>query len=111
MSEMKFFKFRQNNSGGYFDGYHNVLIEARNAIEANELAQASGLVYFEDRGDCVECCGYRWSEFWASDITVDGYTIFSRELIEEGEHIRLQGYFSGAGDSVIVYYDGTTEEF
>ena len=58
---MAFFRFRQNNSRGFFKGYKLVIIEADNAKEANRLVlETTPDVYFEHRsGDCG-CCGPRW---------------------------------------------------
>ena len=64
----KFYHFRQTNSGGKFVVNENlnvhVIIEARNAEQANTLAESLG-IYFngcEDNYnyDC-QCCGDRWS--------------------------------------------------
>lgn len=57
---MKFFTYRQNNSGGSFDSDHErgishfVVIEAQNAAYANYKATEIGI-------DC-SCCGDRWYE-------------------------------------------------
>jgi hypothetical protein len=57
----KFYKFRQNNSGGSFiKPAVNVIIEADSAKEANEIALTKG-VYFDESRDCY-CCGSRWYE-------------------------------------------------
>ncbi len=63
---MMFYKFRQNNSGGWFviddQVAITVFIEANSAEEANQLAQQHG-IYFDgvaDGQDC-ECCGDRWN--------------------------------------------------
>lgn len=62
---MSWFTFRQNNSGGYWDGPIWVFVEADTAEEANERAVADGPVYFNGAGeagpDCP-CCGSRWHE-------------------------------------------------
>ncbi len=64
---MKWFAFRQNNSGGVWKPpARNILIEARNANEANEIAIKNG-VYFEESDDCIICCGYRWYKAEDSD--------------------------------------------
>lgn len=61
---LKYFDFDQNNSGGTFDfdadkGISTkVIIQARDAEEANYLATRIGL-YFDGYGDC-SCCGDRW---------------------------------------------------
>ncbi len=61
---MKFYTFRQNNSGGSFtvdeNVAHTVVIQASDARDANERAAAIGL-YFDGEGDCP-CCGTRWDE-------------------------------------------------
>ena len=62
-------EFYQNNSGGVTYGPDHVDVQAPTAEEANALAEASGLVYFDDDYslDC-ECCGARWSRVgdWAT---------------------------------------------
>jgi hypothetical protein len=69
---MSFYTFRQNNSGGFYDGFPFVIIEASSPVQANELAQDYG-VYFNgvEQGRDCPCCGDRWytmSESDASDI-------------------------------------------
>lgn len=63
---MKWYIFRQNNSGGKWKGPSVVYVQAKDADEANDLAVESGVIYFDNecRIDC-ECCGPRWTE--ASD--------------------------------------------
>jgi len=68
---MPFFTFRQNNSGGFFQGFETVIVEAANAAEANDVALEYG-VYFDGAGsiDC-DCCGDRWyrvRDFDAEDV-------------------------------------------
>lgn len=68
---MPFYTFRQNNSGGVFDGPAIALvIEADSADEANDIAQADHGVYFDDDYsiDC-ECCGTRWYPVSEDDAT------------------------------------------
>lgn len=66
MINLKWFTYDQNNSGGVFDfdagrGISaKVIVQARDAREANYRAQRIGL-YFDGSGDC-SCCGDRWSE-------------------------------------------------
>ena len=64
---MKWFEFRQNNSGGSFDESvgEYVFVQANSAEEANSIAETHG-VYFngcENGSDC-ECCGDRWDTAW-----------------------------------------------
>jgi hypothetical protein len=67
-----FYTYRQNNSGGSFEindaVTQFVIIEADNAAEANERAEAIGL-YFDgvDEGLDCGCCGDRWSMSWGGD--------------------------------------------
>lgn len=67
MSELNWYRFDQNNSGGSFVENdmvcHNVLIQAANADAANAKAIEVG-IYFNgcsDGRDC-DCCGDRWHE-------------------------------------------------
>jgi len=65
--ELKFYRFRQSNSGGSFvvdkKVCHEVIVEASNKEEAIEIAMDLG-IYFngvDDGFDCP-CCGDRWYE-------------------------------------------------
>ena len=67
-----YYKFRQNNSGGYFiiddDVSQTVILEADSAYEANKKAEDIG-IYFDGvhcKIDC-KCCGDRWHEVGFSD--------------------------------------------
>lgn len=104
-----FYRFSQNNSGGYFESFHEVIIEADTPEEANARAILTGHVYFDDRGDCVDCCGYRWQEFWAGDTFTDSYRVFSN--LEEAKKAAMGGYFSSTGDRMVQHADYTTEIF
>ncbi len=64
---MTYYRYRQNNSGGGFEGPAiEVFVEADSEDEADEIAQEHG-IYFDPLYliDC-ECCGNRWSEAWDS---------------------------------------------
>lgn len=70
--QTKFFTFYQNNSGGSFDidlssGISKyVIIEAKNADQANDIALGIGLYFYGcSSGNDCSCCGDRWQE--ASD--------------------------------------------
>lgn len=71
VNPLKWFEYRQNNSGGAFHvdadaGIgHYVWVQALNADEANRRAEQIGL-YFDGEGDC-SCCGDRWSDAWSDD--------------------------------------------
>lgn len=57
----RFYRYRQNNSGGFLLGPLVVFIEAFSAEEANALAPVKAGIYFEGGQDC-SCCGSRWYE-------------------------------------------------
>ncbi len=60
---MKWFVYRQNNSGGHWVGPKIIFVQAFDYSQANKIAEKNG-AYFGDPlpGDCIECCGYRWVE-------------------------------------------------
>jgi hypothetical protein len=73
---VKFFEFRQNNTGGSFEfdadagiSVH-VIIEADSGEDANRRAKLIGL-YFDgvDEGQDCPCCGDRWYGAWSSEGT------------------------------------------
>jgi len=72
---MRWFSFRQNNSGGTFvqdeDVDIHVFIEADDAIHANEYAKLHG-IYFDgvSKGRDCSCCGDRWYEVDDGDYDV-----------------------------------------
>ena len=59
-----FYHFRQNNSGGVVAGFRNIIIEAKNADQANYIAEEKTDIYFYgmDEGKDCKCCGDRWSK-------------------------------------------------
>lgn len=63
-----FFTFSQNNSGGAFEGFQFVIIEADSANEANNLAESHD-IYFDgvSKGMDCSCCGDRWARKWFDD--------------------------------------------
>jgi hypothetical protein len=72
-SESKgYFHFSQNNSGGSFhindSVAHHVIIEARDANDANRRALDVG-IYFDGCAEGIDCscCGDRWYEQWHSE--------------------------------------------
>lgn len=67
---MPFYQFRQNNSGGSFDGFVNIIIEASTPGEANEIAPEYG-IYFNgvSKGIDCDCCGDRWYRVYDHDGT------------------------------------------
>jgi hypothetical protein len=64
--QTKWYRFRQNNSGGSFrKPAVTVYVEAMDAAQANARAEGLG-IYFGGEGDC-SCCGDRWHETSESD--------------------------------------------
>lgn len=57
-----YFTFIQNNSGGFFDGPHHIIVEAPSADEANRNAVERGGIYFDGVKNDIDCscCGDRW---------------------------------------------------
>ncbi|MBB3004412.1 hypothetical protein FHX57_006794 [Paraburkholderia tropica] len=98
---LKWFRFGQNNSGGYFVEDENVCedvyVQARSAEEAIAKAET-----FCDNSDSCPCCGDRWS-FWVDDS--DG----TDEPMRYGEPVRTltKGLYSTKAK--LHHFDGTIE--
>jgi len=60
--DVKYYVYEQNNTNGYFEGPHFLIVVARNSKEANEKAKEKGGVYFDgvEKGIDCPCCGDRW---------------------------------------------------
>lgn len=107
---MAWFSWRQNNSGGYFDGPIVVAVEAGTEAEALVVAKAAGVC--DDAAYC-ECCGTRWSEGYCQEDPTKPppYGPYSAE---EGETCPLLGewpFFLHKGEAVLyIHADGTREE-
>lgn len=91
--ETKFYKFTQNNSGGYFVVDDNVcyrlFIEANNIQEAIDKAKELG-VYFDgvSKGIDCSCCGDRWYEPWEDEgLELDKWQ-------QEGYPVGIYGYYN-----------------
>jgi len=106
----KFFTFSQNNSGGRFKHDpkagigHYVIVEAKDADDANRRAEKIGL-YFNgvaDDRDC-ECCGDRWSEQWSNEGK-DTPCIYDTD-VSDGTY--TPSWIGRGLDSYIHYIDGT----
>ncbi len=76
-----FYRFRQNNSGGYFmpPAIH-VYVEADNDEQAVETFTSIEGVYLDSYRDC-SCCGGRWDEY-ISDTYSTEYEVL-RAIEEE----------------------------
>lgn len=62
---MPYYRFRQNNSGGYLcPPARNVYVEALSETDAVEVFQKIPGCYFDPdyKRDCT-CCGNRWDEY------------------------------------------------
>lgn len=85
---LKWFTYRQNNSGGSFDRDDkvdvNVIIQAHSVKEADELAKVIG-IYFNgvEKGIDCECCGDRWYGCWDDEGT-DEPMVYG-EVVKDGE--------------------------
>ena len=68
----KWFYYLQTNSHGVWKDQQCVFVEALGPIEANEIAEDIGPVYFdpEFKIDC-RCCGTRWSALDINDKPMD----------------------------------------
>lgn len=120
----KFFTFNQNNSGGRFVVDHRrgishyVIVEARSAQEANQLAEQLGL-YFDGVGDC-NCCGNRWSEagLWG-ETGSDRPEVYSTPVAGQSrEGTKLDGskygpswFIKDGPEGYIHYLDNVIEPF
>ena len=102
-----FYRYRQNNSGGYFHQDDHVgvevYIEAKDAVEADRLAENVG-IYFHGLGDC-SCCGNRWHHAWEEGENETPY--------EETERLPYNSLVNWMDETTVHIYnfDGTHEKF
>lgn len=94
---MKYYEFRQNNSGGWFDVDDRVTlsvwIQATSANDANILADSLGIYFNGCRSgiDC-DCCGDRWYPVTDDDgeDLPDRFSAAGSMFIEDGKaHTRI----------------------
>jgi len=116
---LRWFVFRQNNSGGSFDYDENVgihvYIQATSAKEANNRAEAIG-IYFngcEDGRDC-DCCGDRWYSLWGDESGQDEFPMIG--MFIRGADFQYRDYAlldevgsMKDGYDVFHFYDGTRQ--
>lgn len=99
--DLKWFRFSQNNSGGYFVENENVceevFVQARNAAEAIAKAET-----FCDNSDSCRCCGDRWS-FWVEDSDGTDEPMFC------DEPVRMAKKSSYRGKAKLHHFDGHVE--
>jgi hypothetical protein len=78
-----FYKYSQNNSGGYWNGPKNIIVEADSPEQADEIAEQNG-VYFNGcfTGQDCSCCSNRWSRAWGDgDEKPEIYGIASDDYV------------------------------
>lgn len=84
---MKFYTYRQTNSGGEFIVNEKlsqfVIIEANSHVEANAKAEEVG-IYFNGciTGEDCSCCGDRWEELDEYDIGTETPEIHGKKPSE-----------------------------
>jgi hypothetical protein len=78
---MPWYHFRQNNSGGSFEGPETIHIEAKTSLEANNIAVTVG-VYFNGVDDGIDCscCGDRWRRAEDWDPTSDVPSLYGEPI-------------------------------
>lgn len=108
-----FYTFRQNNSGGSFDIDGEVslyvIIEAKNADEADRLAQERASIYFNgcDEGLDCPCCGDRWSMQYDDNDGTESPEIYGKPAAEYTEELWVR---KGEVYCYVYYLDGTVEK-
>lgn len=110
--ELKWYQFRQNNSGGRFTQNDSVgtyvLIQARSGEEANDLAEDKAGIYFNgcDDGQDCSCCGDRW--YRTSSDDGDKEPLIYDTPVEDYFSSPSNGLRSFFNTTAVVYYfDGT----
>jgi hypothetical protein len=116
---MRFFNFRQNNSGGSFDYIEsegitvNVIIEAKYAEDANITAIQKGL-YFDgcSHGQDCSCCGDRWYRVDESEGTKVPM-IYGEKLGTKAKPSKYpsldRGWMESGKETAVHYADGRVE--
>lgn len=92
-TNLKWYEFSQNNSGGYFNVddkvCHRLFIEAYDYDEAKAKAEKLGCYWYGvSKGLDCPCCGDRWSD-WKNEIDLEklktkGYkvTVYEDDLLK-----------------------------
>ncbi len=108
-----FYKFDQNNGGGYFvtdeNLCHRLFIEADNEHEAIEKAEELGC-YWDgvNRGLDCPCCGDRWD--FPDKLDSKHYAWEKHSNIEEFAQSLADRYSWTSPDIRIFYKNGTVKE-
>lgn len=103
ITQLKWFHFRQNNSGGSFvvdkNVSHHVFIQAANAADTIAVGEK-----FFDNSDSCECCGERWS-CYVSDNSGNSLPFVYDEPLENYNDIWMEDW------GRLHYYDGRVEVY
>lgn len=104
----KFYEFRQNNSGGYFDINDNVSVLV--IIEAETPAQALNKFdeLTEDQSSSCPCCGDRWN-YILEDI--DPIELEDNQTIEQYANTTLGNYYKESPRVILHYLNGEKRKF
>lgn len=98
-SELKWYYFSQNNSGGYFveddNVCENVFIQRYCAQDALDFAHQ-----IMDNDDSCPCCGDRWS-FWLREENGTNEPMFYGESLYTAEATLFRN------KAILHHYDGT----
>ena len=108
-----FFTYHQNNSDGYFDYDKKkgitvwVIIEAKNAEQANKRAEQIGL-YFDGVGvgDCP-CCGDKWYSAYSDDDGTNKPEIYGEPVSK----VSGTKWIKKGKDIAVHYLNGKIEWF
>jgi hypothetical protein len=92
---LRWFQYRQNNTGGSFHGPMNVIVQAATGAEANKRGEELAGLYFDgvSSGHDCDCCGDRWYRVWENEEGEAVPSVYD-EPVEAGEE-RLFVYADG----------------
>lgn len=87
---------------------HHVVIEARDADHANEIALLNG-IYFDgcESGNDCSCCGDRWSPLWKDDGTITPLIYNDHPVAEFCDNWPMNDF----PNVLVIYLDGRKKKF
>jgi hypothetical protein len=102
--DLKWYHFRQNNSGGYFidndDVGEDVFIQASSVEDVKRKAEE----VFSGYREYCDCCGGRWSDDWIDETDgFDAPTKYSEAVVGN--------CCTWGGKTIYYHYDGRKEIF
>jgi len=112
---MKYFTYNQNRNYGEFHGARYIIIEAKDADEANSIAESRTPISFDgcSHGDDCHWCGDRWDRALSGTKEPMVYgMVFSgdkQEVIDK--NLQMFADFSFGYDCDIYFKDGTVKEY